>query len=121
MSWERARPCQISGAGTIPYSTITRYLRNRSLAHVSQRPLPEPEIEGADPSEKAALQALDENPFASHCQLAKRTLISDDDYSLSFRHQDGIQIADLPMCPSQTLGSPETHPGHNVTIAGNIL
>jgi hypothetical protein len=50
-------------------------LRKRSYVHVSERPPPEPEIEGADPIGKAVLEALDEIPFASLRQLAKRTLI----------------------------------------------
>jgi hypothetical protein len=65
----------VLGRGTIADSTITCSLQKRSFAHLSERPPPEPEIEGVDPIDKAVLQALDEISFASLRQLAKRTLI----------------------------------------------
>jgi hypothetical protein len=65
----------VLGPGTVAYSTVTNYLRKRSFAGPSERPSHVPEIEGADSIDQAILQALDEAPFASLRQLAKRILI----------------------------------------------
>jgi hypothetical protein len=65
----------ILGPGTVVYSTVTRYLCKRSFTGPSERPPHGPEIEGSDSIDQAILQALDETPFASLRQLAKRILI----------------------------------------------
>jgi hypothetical protein len=63
------------GQGTVGYSTITRCLRKRSFPHSSESAEEEPGIRSCDPIDRAILQALNQQPFSSLRQLAKRTLI----------------------------------------------
>jgi hypothetical protein len=65
----------VLGQGTVGYSTITRYLRKRSLPRSSEPAEDEAEIGSCDPIHRAILQALNEQPFSSLRQLVKRTLI----------------------------------------------
>jgi hypothetical protein len=65
----------VLGAGTVAYSTVTRYLGKRSFTHPSERPPDESEIEGPDSIDTVISQALDETPFASLRQVSKRILI----------------------------------------------
>jgi hypothetical protein len=65
----------VLGEGMIEYSTVTRYLRKQSFANASHLGPEEPDIGAADTIENAILQALDEQPFVSLRQIAKRTLI----------------------------------------------
>jgi hypothetical protein len=65
----------VLGQDTVGYSTITRYLRKRSFPHSSESGEEEPEIGSCDPIDRVILQALNEQPFASLRQLAKRILI----------------------------------------------
>jgi hypothetical protein len=65
----------VIGEGTIGYSTVTRYLRKQSFANASYLAPEEPHLAAADTIDNAILQALDESPFASLRQIAKRTLI----------------------------------------------
>jgi hypothetical protein len=65
----------VLGPSTVAYSTVTRYLRKRNFDGRSEPTPLEPEIEGTDSIDEAILQALDETPFASIRQLAKRILI----------------------------------------------
>jgi hypothetical protein len=62
--------------GMIGYSTVTHYLRKQSFANASHLAPEEPDFGAADTIDNATLQALDEQPFASLRQIAKRTLIS---------------------------------------------
>jgi hypothetical protein len=57
------------------HSTVTRYLRKQSFANASQLAPEEPDLGAADTIDNVILQALDEQPFASLRQIAKRTLI----------------------------------------------
>jgi hypothetical protein len=65
----------VLGEGTIGYSTITLYLRKQSFANASHLSPEEPDLGAADTIDNAILQALDEQPFGSFRQIAKRTLI----------------------------------------------
>jgi hypothetical protein len=65
----------VLGESTIGYSTVTRYLRKQSFANVSHLAPEEPDLGATDPIDSVILQALDEQPFASLRQIAKRTLI----------------------------------------------
>jgi hypothetical protein len=65
----------VLGESTIGYLTVTRYLRKQSFANASHLALEEPDLGAADTINNPILQALDEQPFASLCQIAKRTLI----------------------------------------------
>jgi hypothetical protein len=65
----------VLGQGIVGYSTITRYLRKRSLPHFSESAEEEAEIGSCDPIDHAILQVLNEQTFASLQQLAKRIVI----------------------------------------------
>jgi hypothetical protein len=65
----------ILGQNTVGYSTITRYLRKRNFPHSSESAEEEAEIESCGTIGRAIRQGLNEQPFASFQQLAKRTLI----------------------------------------------
>jgi hypothetical protein len=65
----------VLGKGTIGYSTVTCYLRKQSFANASHLAPEEPDLGAAETIDNAILQALDEQPFASLHQIAKRTLI----------------------------------------------
>jgi hypothetical protein len=62
--------------GTVGYLTITRYLRKQSFLDSSSVAADEREIEGPDAIDNATHHTLDEQPFASFFQFAKRILIS---------------------------------------------
>jgi hypothetical protein len=63
------------GQGTVGYSTTTRYLQKRSFLHSSGPGQEDTGIGSCDPIDRAILQAVNEQPFSSLQQLAKRTLI----------------------------------------------
>jgi hypothetical protein len=65
----------VLGQGPVGYSTITRYLRKRSFPQFCESAEEEAEIGSSDLIDHAILQALNEQPFASLRQLAKRILI----------------------------------------------
>jgi hypothetical protein len=65
----------VLGEGTIGYSTITRYLRKQSFANASPLAPEKPDLGAADTIDNVILQTLDEQPFASLRQIAKKTLI----------------------------------------------
>jgi hypothetical protein len=65
----------VLGEGTIGYSTVTRYLRKQSFADASRLVPEDPDLGAADTIHNAILLVLDEYPFASLRQIAKRTLI----------------------------------------------
>jgi hypothetical protein len=63
------------GEGTIEYSTVTCYLRKQSFANASHLVPEEPDLGAADTIDDAIMQVLDEQPFGSLRQIAKRMLI----------------------------------------------
>jgi hypothetical protein len=65
----------VLGEGTIGYSTITWHLRKQSFPHSSESAEGEPETRSCDPIDRAILQDLNQQPFASLQQLARTTLI----------------------------------------------
>jgi hypothetical protein len=65
----------VLGEGTIGYSTVIRYLWKQSFANASHLAPKEPDLGTADTIDNAIPQALDEQPFVSLGQIAKRTLI----------------------------------------------
>jgi hypothetical protein len=65
----------VLGQGTPGDSTITRYLRKRSFPHSSESAEEKAEIWSCYPSDRAILQALNAQPFASLWQLVKRILV----------------------------------------------
>jgi hypothetical protein len=65
----------VLGQSTVGYSTITGYLEKQSFPHSSESAEEEAEVGSSDPRNLALAQALNEQPFASLRQLAKRTLI----------------------------------------------
>jgi hypothetical protein len=65
----------VLGEGTIGYPTVTCYLRKQSVADSSTLPPEDREIQVSDTFHSAILQALDEQPFASLSQTAKRNLV----------------------------------------------
>jgi hypothetical protein len=65
----------VLGAGTIGYSTVPRYLHKQSFADSSTLPSEYREIQGPATIDNVVLQALDEQPFASLHQIAKRILV----------------------------------------------
>ena len=65
----------VLGQGTVGYSTITRYLRKRSFPQSCESAEEKAEIGSCTSIDHAILQALNEQPFASLRQLAKRILI----------------------------------------------
>ena len=65
----------VLGQGTVGYSTITRYLRKRSFPQSCESAEEKAEIGSCGSIDHAILQALNEQPFASLRQLAKRILI----------------------------------------------
>jgi hypothetical protein len=71
----RAEINSVLGEGIIGYSTVTCYLRKQSFVNASHLAPEEPDLGAADTIDNAILQALDEQPFVSLRQIAKRTLI----------------------------------------------
>jgi hypothetical protein len=65
----------VLGEGTIEYSTVSRYSRKQSFANASHLAPKDPDLGVADTINNVVLQALDEYPFASLRQIAKRALI----------------------------------------------
>jgi hypothetical protein len=60
---------------TVGYSIITRHLQKQSFPGFSEAAEKETEIGSCDPIDRALLQALNTQPFASLQQLVKRILI----------------------------------------------
>jgi hypothetical protein len=65
----------VLGECTIGYSTITRYLRKQSFANASHLAPEESDLGAVNTIDNAILQTLDEQPFVSLRQIAKRKLI----------------------------------------------
>jgi len=65
----------VLGEKTISYSSVTRYLRERSFRDSSAAPDPEVDFDAPNLVEQAIQEALDERPFSSLRQLAKRILV----------------------------------------------
>jgi hypothetical protein len=61
--------------GMIGYSTVTHYLRKQSFANALHLAPEESDLGAVDTIDNVILQALDEQPFASLRQIAKRTLV----------------------------------------------
>jgi hypothetical protein len=66
---------KVLGEGIVGYSTITRYLRKQSFPDSWELAEEELEIGSSDSIDHAIVQALNEQPFGSLRQLAKRILI----------------------------------------------
>jgi hypothetical protein len=66
---------KVLGERTVGYSAITWYLRKQSFPHSSEAAEEEVEIGTVHPIDRVILQMLNEQPFASLRQLAKRILI----------------------------------------------
>jgi hypothetical protein len=64
----------VLGQRTMGYSTRTRYLRKRSFPHSSESAEEQAKIGSCDRIHCAILQALNEQPFSSLRQPAKRTV-----------------------------------------------
>jgi hypothetical protein len=63
------------GADHISYSTVTKYAREKSFSKSMPDPDFEPQIEEENFTDEAILGALEECPFSSLRQIAKRILI----------------------------------------------
>jgi hypothetical protein len=72
----------VLGESTVRYLPVTHHLRKQSFADSSTLPPEDREIRGPETIDNAILQALDEQPFASLRQIAKRILVP-----ISIRHR----------------------------------
>jgi hypothetical protein len=64
----------VLGECTIGYSTVTDCLRKQSFGDSSTLPPADREIQGPDAIDSVILQVLDQQPFVSVGQIAKRIL-----------------------------------------------
>jgi hypothetical protein len=63
------------GADCIGYSTLTKYFREKSFSRSNLDTDSEPKIEEENFSDEAIIEALEEFPFSSLRQIAKRIFI----------------------------------------------